>query len=66
VTQPRGPLFVLHTVLISAAIGLGVLLLVWGLVMHRSSGATNDLLLGVSGGVAALLGGLYLRWFRSK
>jgi len=57
------PLYTLHRLLISFAIALGVLLLVYGITRYVRAGDTTALGIGVFGAAASVALALYLRWF---
>jgi hypothetical protein len=60
------PLIKLHRLLITMAIGLGFLLLVYGVVQYLRAGDAASLATGIAG--VLVCGGLifYLRWFLQK
>ncbi|HJZ84313.1 MAG TPA: hypothetical protein VKN99_04040 [Polyangia bacterium] len=64
--MPASPLYALHRVLISLAIALGVLVLVYGVLRFARTGDGWALAMGVGGVVAAGALALYLRWFLRK
>jgi hypothetical protein len=60
------PLYTLHRILISFAIALGALLLLYGLLRYQKTGETWALGMGLAGAAAGTTLGLYLRWFLGK
>jgi hypothetical protein len=55
-----------HRILISFAIGLGVVLLVYGVFQYRRAGDASALEMGLLGAIACAALALYLRWFLRK
>jgi hypothetical protein len=55
-----------HRILIAFAIGLGVLLLAYGIEQFARAGSVSALGTGIGGAVACLALAIYLRWFLRK
>jgi hypothetical protein len=55
-----------HRILISAAIGLAVLLLIYGVSRYLSTRDTQALATGIGGAGVGIALSLYLRWFLRK
>ena len=60
------PLYALHRLLISFAIALGALLLIYGIAQFVRLHDATALGMGIGGAVAAGALALYLRWFLRK